>query len=69
MDRYFRVEGKLVFPYSYTVPAEDEENACEDAKEQAMMDFDFDNTKVEDEEVDYLGNFHSAREARQYEGR
>lgn len=69
MDRYFRVEGKLVFPYSYTVPAEDEDDACEEAKTQAQMDFDFDEAKVEEEEVDYLGTFHSAMEAKQYGGR
>jgi len=69
MGRYFRVEGKLVFPYSYTVPAEDEDDACEEAKMQARMDFDPSVAEVEGEEVDCLGTFHSAREARQYEGR
>lgn len=69
MDRYFRVEGKLVFPYSYTIPAEDEDDACKEAKMQARMDFDPFDAEVEGEEVDCLGTFHSDREAVTYGGR
>lgn len=69
MDRYFRVEGKLVFHYSCVIPAKNENNACFMAAEHAKGWFNMDDAEIEGEEVDYLGDFGSLEEAKQYGGR
>ena len=69
MERYFRVNGKLVFPYSCVIPAKNENNAGFMAAEHAKGWFSMDDAEIEGEEVDYLGDFGSLEEAKQYGGR
>ena len=69
MERYFRVEGKLVLPYSFVIPAKNENNARFMAAEHAKGWFNIDDAEIEGEEVDYLGDFGSLEEAKQYGGR
>ena len=69
MDRYFSVEGKLVFHYSYVIPAKNENDACFMAAEHAKGWFNMDDAEIEGEEVDYIGDFGSLEEAKQYDER